>query len=141
VRLAFKLFELNIPFDNKDPSGVPIDAQSEPVYKSHVDKIDKMKDWKDSPFCCMRVEQRSNGFMLKLLAMKVDCEKCTTAMPTSSARSCCARNVVLTMKQPQNVLHMERQRRHELFGGVNLYLCVTVVVFSLCCHFRAFSVH
>jgi hypothetical protein len=78
VRLAFKSFELNIPFDNKDPSGVPIDAQSEPVYKSHVDKIDKMKDWKDSPFCRMTVEQKSNGFMLKLLAMKVDCEKCTT---------------------------------------------------------------
>ncbi len=50
MRLAFKSFELNIPFDDKDPSGVPIDAQSEPVYKTHVDKINKMKDWKDSPF-------------------------------------------------------------------------------------------
>jgi hypothetical protein len=26
----------------------------------------------------MKVEQKLNGFMLKLLAIKVDCEKCTT---------------------------------------------------------------
>jgi hypothetical protein len=69
---------LNIPFDDKVLSDVPIDDQSEPVYKSHMDKIDKMKDWKDLPFCHMKVEQKLNGFMLKLLAMKVDCEKCTT---------------------------------------------------------------
>ncbi len=78
VRLAFKSFELNIPFDDKDPSGVPINAQHEPVYKTHVDKINKMKDWKDSPFRHKSIQQKSNGFMLKLLATKVDCEKCTT---------------------------------------------------------------
>jgi hypothetical protein len=29
-------------------------------------------------FCHMRGEQKLNGFMVKLLATKVDCEKCTT---------------------------------------------------------------
>jgi hypothetical protein len=44
VRLAFKSFELDIPFSSKDISGKENDPHSELLYKSHhVDKIEKMK--------------------------------------------------------------------------------------------------
>lgn len=101
VRLAFKSYELGIPFDDKDPSGVPIDAQSEPIYKSHVDKINKMKDWKDSPFRRMRVEQKTNGFLLKMLATKVDCEECKAGRANKQCKKllckkCCLADETVT---------------------------------------------
>jgi hypothetical protein len=41
VRLSFKSFELGIPFDDKDPTGMTIDPHSELLFKSHVAKIGK----------------------------------------------------------------------------------------------------
>jgi hypothetical protein len=49
-----------------------IDPQSELLYKSHVNKIEKMKAWKDSPFREMRVEKKSTAFALKPLSTSKD---------------------------------------------------------------------
>jgi hypothetical protein len=79
VRLAFKPFELDIPFSSKDISGKEIDPHSELLYKSHVDKIEKMKAWKeDSQFREMRVEKKSTVFALKPLSTKTNCSYCNT---------------------------------------------------------------
>jgi len=94
IRLAFTSFELGIPFDNKDPSGVAIDPLSEPLYKSHVDKIEKMKDWRESPFRHMSVEKKAGAFTLKILATKVSCSACTSGRANkqckkSLCKKCC----------------------------------------------------
>ncbi len=72
------------------------------------------KSWMDSCWSCL---------LLKWTVKSVQ-----QAMPTSSARSCCARNVVLRMKRFQNVLHMHGKRVAAWafckiwwdWGGVNL---------------------
>jgi hypothetical protein len=76
VHLAFKSFKLDIPFDIRDPSGKAIDALSEVLYKSHIDKIEKMKDWILSPFWYMAVEKKAGSFILKQLALILNCSNC-----------------------------------------------------------------
>jgi hypothetical protein len=39
VRLAFKSFELDIPFNIRDPSGKAFDVHSKVLYKSHIDRL------------------------------------------------------------------------------------------------------
>jgi hypothetical protein len=94
LRLAFKSFELDIPFSSKDISGKEIDPHSELLYKSHVDKIEKMKAWKDSPFREMRVEKKSTPFALKPLSTKTNCSYCNTGHANkqckkSLCKKCC----------------------------------------------------
>jgi hypothetical protein len=97
VHLAYKSFKLDIPFDDKDPSGKTIDPHSEVlVFKSHVEKIEKMKGWSDLPFCFMKVARvkKSNAFTLKVLATKVNCSICKTSHANKSCKktlckSCC----------------------------------------------------
>jgi hypothetical protein len=63
VRIAYKAFEIGLPFDDSS-----IDPGSEVLYRSHTAKVDEMKDWADSPFANMRLEQAENegyAFWLK----------------------------------------------------------------------------
>ena len=97
MRLAYKSFELGIPFDNKDPAGKTIDPHSEVLFKSHAEKIEKMKDWNGSPFRLMQVEKKSGAFTLKVLATKVDCSSCGTGRANKSCKKtlckkCCFAN-------------------------------------------------
>lgn len=89
VRLAFKSFELGIPFDNKDPTGKTIEAHVGVLYKSHVSKIEKMKEWPDSPFRSMKVEKKNNGFKLKPTSTKVTCSKCPGRANKSCKKTLC----------------------------------------------------
>jgi len=86
VRLAFKSFELGIQFSEKDPSGKAIDLYSEVLYKSHVEKIEKMSKWDSSPFLRMKIEKKSRGYMLKPLATKVDCSACVTGRANKNCK-------------------------------------------------------
>jgi hypothetical protein len=78
VHLSFKSFELGIPFDDKDPTGMTIDPHSELLFKSHIAKIEKMMRWSKSPFLRMKAEKKSGGYALKVLATKIDCSICRT---------------------------------------------------------------
>jgi hypothetical protein len=84
-------------FDNKDPAGKTIDPHSEVLFKSHAEKIEKMKDWNGSPFRLMQVEKKSGAFTLKVLATKVDCSRCGTGHANKSCKKtlckkCCLAN-------------------------------------------------
>jgi hypothetical protein len=48
-------------FDDKDPTGKLSDPHSEVLFKSHAKKNEKMKDWNDSPFKRMKVEEKQVG--------------------------------------------------------------------------------
>jgi hypothetical protein len=101
VRLAFKSFELDIPFDIRDPSGKAIDAHSEVLYKSHVDKIEKMKDWTLSPFRYMAVEKKAGAFILKQLASIVNCSNCHSGHANKQCKNllckkCCIGDVSIS---------------------------------------------
>jgi hypothetical protein len=78
VCIAYKSFDLGITYSDKDTTGKTIDAHSEVLFKSHVEKIEKMNaGWDESlPFCQMKVEKKAGGFTLKALATKIDCSNC-----------------------------------------------------------------
>lgn len=58
VRLAFKSFEMGIPFMKINLEGVDLDPFGEVLFKSHKEKIEQMKDWAQSPFKGMEIVQK-----------------------------------------------------------------------------------
>jgi hypothetical protein len=62
MRLAFKSFEMCIPFCNKRLDGTEIDACTDQLFKGHIQKVE--------------AEKRGEGSFLKRIARKVNCEGC-----------------------------------------------------------------
>jgi hypothetical protein len=73
-------------FVDKDPTGKLIDPHSEVLFKSHAKKIEKMKDWNDSSFKRMKVEEKLGAFTLRVLATKVNCSSCGVGHANKSCK-------------------------------------------------------
>jgi hypothetical protein len=68
---------MRIPFCNTRLDGTEIDACTDQLFKSHVQKVEAMKDWDGSPFRIMHItEKRGEGSFLKRIAQKKNCEGC-----------------------------------------------------------------
>jgi hypothetical protein len=51
-------------------------AESEPVFRSHAEKVIEMEDWDSSPFTFMKLDKAANGsgFVFKPLVAKMNCQ-------------------------------------------------------------------
>lgn len=89
VRLVYKAFEMGLPYETDG-----IDPTCETLAKSHAEKIEKMKDWPESPFCHMKLESSNNVYRLKKLIRSEKCDGCKTktgnkACALKMCKSCC----------------------------------------------------
>jgi hypothetical protein len=79
VRLAFKSFEMGIPFSSKRLDGTAIDPSADPLFASHKEKIKAMQQWQDSPFRIMHIvtdtTSAGGGSHLKRIAQKANCSE------------------------------------------------------------------
>jgi hypothetical protein len=78
VRLAYKSYQMKIPYSNKDPDGNKLMNVQEKFFRSHKEKIEKMnRDWSEgSPFLNYDITNKNNDFYLEKAINRVDCENC-----------------------------------------------------------------
>jgi hypothetical protein len=64
-------FEMGIAFEATDPSGEQIMAESEPVSRSHKEKVKELEGWDLSPFTYMKLEESARGFFSSRLSRRL----------------------------------------------------------------------
>jgi hypothetical protein len=99
VRLAFKSFEMGIPFSSEKLDGTSIDPCADQLFASHKEKIEAMQRWEDSPFRIMHiVTHMRGGSFLKRLGKKLNCSDCKKGRGNKNCvrvccKKCCLANI------------------------------------------------
>ena len=93
VRLAYKSFQMKLPFDSNG-----LDPFTETIAKSHVDKLKEMENWKESPVFTLKANKaKKGGYELVSRINKKECMKCQTGTRNKQCKfkmcsKCCVRS-------------------------------------------------
>ena len=77
IRLAYKSYEMKIPFLEVDTDGVNLWDMNETIFSSHTKKVEEMnKEWELSPFRYCKINKAAGGYRLERVIQKLDCANC-----------------------------------------------------------------
>ena len=107
IRLAYKSYQMKIPYSKEDPDGEKFMNEKEKFFSSHKEKIEEMNaKWEnESPFLNYNVISKQRAFYLEKITNKIDCKKCKSGRANkncvqSFCKKCCVgTNVKCTAHQ------------------------------------------
>lgn len=101
VRLAYKSFQMQIPYSKEDPDGNKFMNAKEKFFSSHKKKIEEINEkWgAKSPFHNYSIVSKQGAFYLKSLSKKIDCGNCMIGKANKSCvqsfcKKCCVKTDV-----------------------------------------------